>query len=462
MKLKELREKRSELLTEIKGIRDKIASENRARTEEETKRWDEVETELATINDQIQVLERGDEVDRFLNQRRDNGAGRGRAPGSDGGSERPLITDEQRCLSIQAWMRRNGSRKLDLRDEHVSACEAAGIDPNAEELVIRLHDANRMKRMRSAGFDGGYGRSYQGAEGRALSAVVGASGGYLTAPEEMVNNIEVNMLAYGGILQAAQVIRTAGANEMSWPTFDDTSNTGRQVGENAAVTATAEPFMGKKSWGAYKFTSDEILVPTELLEETPFDLPGLIGEALGERLGRILSTKFTTGSGAATPLGIVNSAAAATLSTGVATTASATAITWDEITDLIHSLNPAYRQGAAFMFSDAVYQHLRKLKDAAGRPLWAEGPNSTPPATLQGHPYYINHDMASSIIASATTMLFGRLSQYKVRQVREIRMYRLVERHRENDQDAFLAFIRADGGVLQSNTPQIRKLVQHA
>jgi HK97 family phage major capsid protein len=59
-------------------------------------------------------------------------------------------------------------------------------------------------------------------------------------------------------------------------------------------------------------------------------------------------------------------------------------------------------------------------------------------------------------------MLFGNLKKYKVRQVREIRMYRLQERYRDNDQDGFVAFGRQDGNLLDAGTAPVKKLTQHS
>jgi hypothetical protein len=39
-----------------------------------------------------------------------------------------------------------------------------------------------------------------------------------------------------------------------------------------------------------------------------------------------------------------------------------------------------------------------------------------------------------------------------------MRFYRLVERHRENDQDAFLTFARRDGNLLDAGGNPIKKL----
>ena len=76
------------------------------------------------------------------------------------------------------------------------------------------------------------------------------------------------------------------------------------------------------------------------------------------------------------------------------------------------------------------------------------------------YPYFINQEMQSSLATGTKTLLFGQLSKYKVRMVNEIRMYQLVERHRENDQDAFLAFVRADGNLLSAGTVPVKHLIQ--
>ena len=72
---------------------------------------------------------------------------------------------------------------------------------------------------------------------------------------------------------------------------------------------------------------------------------------------RIANSKLTTGSGLSDVEGIVTNSAA-----GV-TAASATAVTADEIIDLVHSVDPVYRVGnAAFMMNDSTLATVHKLK----------------------------------------------------------------------------------------------------
>ncbi len=75
------------------------------------------------------------------------------------------------------------------------------------------------------------------------------------------------------------------------------------------------------------------------------------------------------GDGTGDPLGIV---AASTL--GV-TAVSQTAVTFDELLDLYHSVDPAYRASpkARWMFNDTTLKAIRKLKGGDGQYIWQMG-----------------------------------------------------------------------------------------
>ena len=92
----------------------------------------------------------------------------------------------------------------------------------------------------------------------------------------------------------------------------------------------------------------------------------LIGDLLGERLGRRANLELTTGDGTGDPNGIVTASSAGKVA------ASTSAITWDEIIELEHSVDPAYRMGpkVCYMFNDNVLRDVRKLKDGDGNYLW--------------------------------------------------------------------------------------------
>jgi HK97 family phage major capsid protein len=135
------------------------------------------------------------------------------------------------------------------------------------------------------------------------------------------------------------------------------------------------------------------------------------------------------------------------------TAASATEITFDEVIDLVHSVDPAYRTNAAFMFHDNVLAHLKKISigSSDARPLWMPSYVAGQPDRIDGYRYYINQGMDSSINASSKLMLFGDFSKYIVRMVRELEIRRLNERYAESLLVGFIGFMRFDGELIQPN-----------
>lgn len=456
MTLKELLEARAKLYTAICEMRDAIAKENRAFTSEEDEKWKRLNAEYDDLTKRIEVQKRGEVLERehadelaaissFQTQR--TGVERQEAP----------ITEELKEIAFRGWV------KLQCRhqptQEEQDAIARLNFNVRLKEIEVNgLSPSARAAMMREARNTHPTQREqvYQ----RNLSAYSPAAGQYTVLPASLVQSLEVNMLAYGGVESVAEVINTSTGEPLLWPTMDDTSNTGTQLEEGGSISTSVDPSFGQVSWSAYKFSSKPVLVPFELLQDSQFPIASFIGSALGERLGRISNTKFTTGTGGGQPKGIVTAASA-----GV-TTASGTAITSDELLGLVHSIDPAYRtSGCGWMMHDSVLLYLRKLKDGNSRPLWSamggqDGFTTGQPDRLLGYPITINQDMASSVATTNITALFGQLSKYKIRRVGGPRFYHLVERYRDNDLDAFIAFIRQDGNLLTGGTAPVKKLTQ--
>lgn len=465
MTAKRLREEIGEIRSNkksgpVKGIaelRDLVVKEKRPLTEDENSRFDalsaEVEafdTRIAELESQLKVLERaeilegapGEEVRRKpLEPGRDNPpAGHENDP-----AKASEAFHRTQARALQAWVRCSSGRELD--DQDIAACRAMKVNLNDRNFNLRLSTTSEFSALHRR-YAGGYGQ-------RALSTKIGETGAFTIAPT-MAAQIEVNMLAYGGVLAAVDQFRTDRGGQITYPTFDDTSNVGTLIGENTEITSV-QPTFGAVTFGDHKISAGMIQVPTELLEDSSFDVPSLLSRALGERIARGINLHATTGSGAAgKPRGITVAA-----TTGK-TTASSTSIGWNEPLDLINSVDPAYRTAprSGFIISEGAYQHLQTLMDGIGRPLWAPGPNEGPPATLRGYPYFVSQEMGSSLTSGAVSAVFGNLERFKVRLVNEIKLVRLLERFAEYDQQAFLAVVRFDSGLVSAGTAPIKKMVQ--
>lgn len=249
----------------------------------------------------------------------------------------------------------------------------------------------------------------------AMSTTTPSEGGF-TVPAEIAAMVVDSLKAFGGMREVAQVITTAGGNSLNWPTSDGTSEVGEIVAENAAAT-TGEVTFGTVAVNPYKYSSKKIALPVELIQDSAIDVVQFVVNRLAQRLGRITNQHYTTGTGSSQPFGVM--ARAATGKTG--TTGQTLTVTYDDLIDLIHSVNSAYRsRGARFMLRDTSVAVIRKLKDTTGRPIWnpgdAEGIATGTPSTICGYAYTVNDDVAA-MAANAKSIAFGDFSQFLIRDV---------------------------------------------
>lgn len=275
-----------------------------------------------------------------------------------------------------------------------------------------------------------------------LGTSVPAEGGYLV-PTDVARQLIEAMKAFGGLRDVATILPTASGNPINYPTTNATAEEGEIVGENQSVSAADFAF-GVKSIGAYKYSSKSVAVPFELLQDAVIDLEAHITDRLAQRIARITNKHFTIGTGTGQPTGIVT---AATLG---ATASAEDAITFDELIELEHSVDPAYRQSGncRFMFHDGTLKQLKKLKDDQNRPLWLPGVAVKEPDTILGYSYTINQHMPT-LATAAKTVLFGDFSKYLIRDVMAVSLFRLTDsKYTEKGQVGFLAFSRHDGNLI--------------
>lgn len=280
-----------------------------------------------------------------------------------------------------------------------------------------------------------------------MSVGTSAQGGY-TVPTEVATSVADALKAYGGMRSVAEVFRTTSGNDINFPTSDGTSETGELIGENTTATG-ADPSFGVVTLKTYKFSSKVVAVPFELLQDTSIDMEGFIRSRLATRLGRVTNTYFTTGTGTAQPNGIVTAAG----SGKVGTTGQTATVIFEDLVDLVHSVDPAYRAlgKCRFMMNDASLKVIRKLKDSQGRPIFLPGYDGLAgpmPDTLLGYPITINQDVAT-MAANAKSILFGDFSYYKIRDAMDMQMFRFDDSaYIKLGQIGFLAWMRSGGNFV--------------
>jgi HK97 family phage major capsid protein len=248
----------------------------------------------------------------------------------------------------------------------------------------------------------------------AMSTTTTTEGGF-TVPSEIAAMVIDKLKAFGGMRDVASVLSTSTGVAMNWPTSDGTADVGAIVGQNAAVNA-ADITFGTIGLNPFYYTSNKIALPLELIQDSAIDVVAYVVDRLATRIARIQNTHFTVGAGTTLPDGVIPKSG--TGKTG--TTGQTLTVIYDDLIDLKHSVNRAYRANAKYMMNDLSVAVVSKLKDTTGRPIWTPGDAESivggRPDTLCGYPVVINDDMAV-MAANAKSIAFGDFSKYVIRDV---------------------------------------------
>lgn len=282
----------------------------------------------------------------------------------------------------------------------------------------------------------------------ALKIGTDSEGGYLV-PDEFERTLVEALKEENIFRRLAKVITTA-SGDRKIPVVAS-KGTASWIDEEGAIPESDDSF-GQVSIGAYKLGT-MIKVSEELLNDSVFELEPYISREFARRIGNKEEEAFFIGDGSGKPTGILAATGGAQL--GV-TTASATAITLDEVLDLFYSLKAPYRNKSVFIMNDSTVKAIRKLKDGQGQYLWQPSIQAGTPDTILNRPLFTS-SYVPAIAAGAKTIAFGDFSYYWVAD-RQGRVFkRLNELFAVTGQVGFVATQRVDGKLI---LPEAIKVLQ--
>ena len=397
-KILELREKRAKAWETAKAFLDTKRGADGIVSAEDTAVYDKMEADVVALGNEIDRLEKQEALDRELSK--------------------PLNTPLTGRPNILSMEPKGGRASDDYRKAFWNAMRTRsgeGLDP-----VIR----------------------------NALQIGTDTEGGYLV-PDEFERTL-IEALDEENIFRKLAKVITTSSGDRKIPVVAS-KGTASWIDEEGAIPESDDSF-GQVSIGAYKLGT-MIKVSEELLNDSVFNLETYIAKEFARRIGNKEEDAFFTGDGSGKPTGILAATGGAQL--GV-TTASATAITIDEILDLFYSLKAPYRNKAVFVMNDATVKAIRKLKDGQGQYIWQPSLQSGTPDTILNRPVYTSAYIPN-IAASAKSIIFGDFGYYWVAD-RQGRVFkRLNELYAATGQVGFVATQRVDGKLI---LPEAIKVLQ--
>jgi len=430
MTLKEMLEKRAKLIAEARSKLDEIKDDTPAeRAKELEARADEI---LASLKDLDAKIEREKQM-AALEERQTESEQRAIEENRPGIHNLP---DDQRA-------ERPTYQKLFFR----AIAFGLGEFTREEREIFAAHQSA----------DAGIAAEVRALQQRAgMVTGTNAAGGFLV-PTDLFGAIEKVLEQWGPMLAESngfRVFNTTSGNKVTFPVIDYTAERGETHAEGGATTqdGTGTPTIGQKDLDGYINKTPIVPISLELLQDSAFDVEALMAELFGESLGRTVNEVLTNGDGSNKQHGLFTAAGAGK------TAAAASAITADELIDLVHSVDPAYRQspGCRFMFADTTLAAIRKLKDGQGNYLWQMGDvRAGEPSQILGHAYTVN--TAAPVIASGVSpIVFGDMSRYTVRKINGTTVVPFREKFMDNLQIGTMAFMRTDGELMTNKA--VKKL----
>ena len=394
MKYHEMLQKRETIARQMRELNDTVKTEKRSFDETENKRWGDMLTEHDDLAAKIEREEQLRSIDeKFANERQEEQR-------NDGGN-----TTEQRQAEAFTTFLRQGFSEL-TPEQKAEIC--------------------------------------------ALGTGSGATGGF-TVPTTFVNKVVESMKAFGGIANACQVINTANGAEMQWAVSDGRTEMGEMLAENTE-TGKQDPTFSQATLGAKKGSSKIILVSNEMLQDSGIDIDAFIARRIGQRLGRLEASQIVQGTGAGNNVnGLIKQVQLSHQA------AAAAAVAYEDLIELKHAVDPAYRmgEGCRFAFNDATLKGMKLMKDGQGRPLWLPSIAGVAPATIDGDQYVIDQALDGAETGK-TSVLYGDFMNVILRRVTYQQLRRLTERYAEFDQMGFIGFHRFD--VLLEDLAAVAKL----
>lgn len=297
-----------------------------------------------------------------------------------------------------------------------------------------------------------YLRTRDDSQLRAMNSSTGANGGYaipvLTNPD-----LERALLTFGGVAPYLDQLTTNSGEQINLPLNNDTANSGREIGENVDSTET-DITLGTKASTVGLFSTDVVLVPRTLIQDSAFDLAAKIVAILGERRARLMSSKIINGS-TGTSFDSLLSTATAIPGTSVAPAV----IGLTDVSALLAAVDPGYAATGKFVMNRATQLSLSTQR-TNGLPVFPLNPDGLV-TKLFGADVVIDQNMPN-VAAGNKALLFGDLKKYILRLVGQMEVMRLEERYATVNQVAFLGFWRGGGSLVDAGTHPIQVLTQHA
>lgn len=320
--------------------------------------------------------------------------------------------------------KKEAERKQAIIDERLGILESQNDRPGttAEEKAQDEYKTAFLRAFRSRFQDDDARNAMQKArqklnDMKSVNLGTAIDGGH-GLPEEISRSIDKLALRMSDVLPEVGMIQVGSSDYKELITINSTGAAWSAEAGTRSEQVTPNLRQIAPTWGElYSY----LFATSWAVEDTFFDVENWLINTTAEQFAKTLDAAVWSGDGSSKPTGLTNTApvttadtdsplrAAAALQYIPTDSASPQAMGFDDIYDLLYSLNRAYRPNAKFFANTVTQGEARKLKDTTGQYLWQPSNQAGQPAMLAGFPVVTWEDMANSSTADGFYLGFGDL-----------------------------------------------------
>lgn len=388
-RLKELREKRGKIVTDMRALTDAASTEKRDLSDDELGKHGEMFDECERVGKQIEAEERSLHASKLIAEREaDKGKKEDRTE--------PKDEAELRSIAFRSWLK-------------TGSLGAEGAD-----------------------------------EFRAFQAANPTEGGYLVTPEQFVNNLIKALDDAVFIRDLATTYQVPDATSLGAPSLDTDAEDSDWTEELGTGQEEDSIRFGKRVLQPHPMAK-RVKISNKLIRQVP-NAESLITGRLVYKMGITQEKGFMTGDGQKKPLGVFV-ASSQGISTGrdISTGNSTTAISFDGLIEAKYALKAPYWAKANWIFHRDAVKQITKLKDGDGQYLWQPSVRDGEPDRILALPFRVSEYCPNTFTTGLYVGILGDFSHYWIADALNMQMQRLTELYAETNQIGFIGRLESDG-----------------
>lgn len=410
MTLKEMLEKRAELIHEARTVLEAAEKENRDLSADENQRYEKLLKEAGDLGLRAERQQKQTALEHDLEQ-----------PLSEG--TRPELHSEK-------------PNKIEWRSRALREMTAGELDLG--------HLAPYATPDYQQAFRGWLRGTRSTAELRALQADSDILGGYLYAPMQFVDNLiqAVDNMVF--MRQLATMYTVMNAETLGAPSLDNDPADPTWTSELLIGTEDSTMSFGRRELNPHPLAK-YIKVSRKLLRKVP-SAEALVRERLAYKFAVVAENAYLNGSGANQPLGVFTaSAQGISTSRDVSTGNTATSIQFGGLKEAKWTLKGQYWPRARWIFHRDALKQIDKLVDGSGAYIWQPSTQVGNPDRLLGFPFLASEYAPNTFTASQYVGILGDFSYYWIADALMMELQRLDELYAATNQVGFIGRLETDG-----------------